>query len=138
MKRLEAYPPEKLAGQLGAELVGVIDDIAKWQLLLKNYKEAEALYCKALAIWLENKSYKTDEIKKLSASIHHQLGVVAQEQRKWEQAEAYYQQALQISIEYQDRYAQAGTYHQLGTVAQEQRKWEQAETVLPAGLADLY
>ena len=58
---------------------------------------------------------------------YHQLGIVAQEQRQWEQAEQYYQQALQIYIEYNDRYAQARTYHQLGIVAQEQRQWEQAE-----------
>ena len=52
---------------------------------------------------------------------------MAEEQRQWEQAEAYYQHALQIYIEYQDRYAQASTYHQLGMVAEEQRQWEQAE-----------
>ena len=38
-----------------------------------------------------------------------------------------YQQALQIKIEYQDRYAQASTYHNLGMVAEEQRKWERAQ-----------
>ena len=54
------------------------------------------------------------------------MGTVAWEQRQWEQAEQYYQQALQIKIENNDRYEQAGTYHQLGNVAQEQRKWEQA------------
>jgi len=127
LKRLETYPSEKLTGTLGTELVVVIDYIAKWQLLLKDYKKAEALYRKALAILLENKSYEADRIKQLSASIYHNLGLVAQEQRQWEQAEAYYQQALQIDIEYQDRYAQASTYHQLGVVAQEQRQWEQAE-----------
>ena len=30
------------------------------------------------------------------ASTYHQLGRVAQEQRQWEQAEQYYQQALAI------------------------------------------
>ena len=55
------------------------------------------------------------------------LGSVAQEQRKFEQAQQYYQQALQLYIEYNDRYEQARTYHQLGIVAQEQRKFEQAE-----------
>ena len=33
---------------------------------------------------------------------------------------------MQIYIECNDRYEQAGTYHQLGRVAQEQRQWEQA------------
>ena len=39
------------------------------------------------------------------------------------QAEAYYQQALAIYVEFNDRYSQASTYHQLGMVAQEQRQW---------------
>ena len=54
------------------------------------------------------------------------MGIVAQQQRQWPQAEAYYQQALQIKIEFNDRYAQAKTYHQLGSVAQEQQLWQQA------------
>jgi tetratricopeptide (TPR) repeat protein len=51
---------------------------------------------------------------------------VAQEQRKWQQAEEYYQKALKIYIEFEDRHSQANTYHQLGTVAQEQRMWDVA------------
>ena len=51
---------------------------------------------------------------------------MAEEQRQWPQAEAHYQQALQIYGEFDDRYAQAGTYHQLGRVAQEQRQWDEA------------
>src|SRR3989442_1213121 len=51
----------------------------------------------------------------------------AQEERRWPQAELYFQQDLKIYIEYNNRYAQASTYHQLGIVAQEQRQWPQAE-----------
>ncbi len=126
LSRLEEYSAEKLTGQLGGEFVGVIDDIAKRQLLLKQYVPAEASYQKALALLLDNKGLDTGTIGKVSAGIYHQLGMVAQEQRQWEQAEHYYQQALQIWVEYEDRYGQARTYHQLGMVAQEQRQWEQA------------
>ena len=52
--------------------------------------------------------------------------MVAAEQRQWEQAEQYYQHALQIYIEFNDRYSQASIYHQLGVLAQEQRQFEQA------------
>jgi tetratricopeptide (TPR) repeat protein len=127
LSRLEAYSTEKLAGQLGAEFVGVIDDIAKRQLALKEYIAAEISYQKALALHLQITIFDEATSKKLSAGIYHQLGMVAQEQRQWKEAEQYYQQALQIYIEYNDRYAQASTYHQLGRVAQEQRQWEQAE-----------
>jgi uncharacterized protein HemY len=62
------------------------------------------------------------------------LGMVAQEQRQWQQAEQYYQQALQLKIEYNDRYEQASTTHQLGRVAQEQRQWQQARDYFLASL----
>ncbi len=127
LSHLEVYPAEKLSGPLGGEFAGVIDDIAKRQLALKEYAAAEASYQKALAIWLENKSYHAEAIKKQSASIYHDLGRVAEEQRQWVQAEQYYQQVLQLFIEFNDRYEQAATYHHLGVVAQEQRQWLQAE-----------
>lgn len=60
------------------------------------------------------------------ATVYHQLGRVAQEQRQWVQAEAHYQQALALKIEFNDRYSQASTYHQLGRVAEEQEQWQQA------------
>ena len=62
-----------------------------------------------------------------AASTYHQLGMVAQEQRRFEQAEDYYRQALDIFLEFDDRHSAATTYHQLGVVAQEQRRLEQAE-----------
>lgn len=72
------------------------------------------------------------------------MGSVAEEQRRWEQAEQFYQQALQIYGEHNDRYQQASTYHNLGTVAQQQRQWPQAReyflTALEIGVEfnDLY
>jgi Tfp pilus assembly protein PilF len=40
--------------------------------------------------------------------------------------EDYYKKALEICVEFNDRYSQARTYHQLGTVAQKQRQWDTA------------
>ncbi|MEH2300526.1 MAG: tetratricopeptide repeat protein, partial [Nostoc sp.] len=61
-----------------------------------------------------------------SARTYHQLGIVAQELREYDQARDYYQQALEINIEFADRYSSARTYHQLGIVAQELREYDQA------------
>jgi tetratricopeptide (TPR) repeat protein len=52
--------------------------------------------------------------------------MVAEQLRDYEQAKAYYQQALDIKLEFGDRYECASTYHQLGIVAQQLREWEQA------------
>ncbi len=125
--RMESYPAEILAGAIGLEFVGVLDDIAIRQLLMKKYQEAENSYKKALNLHFANQSLDNEQKKQNSASIYHQLGRVAQEQREWQKAEGYYQQALEIYIEFNDRYSQAKTFHQLGGVAQEQREWQKAE-----------
>jgi tetratricopeptide (TPR) repeat protein len=54
------------------------------------------------------------------------LGIVAQELREWEQAKAYYKKALDIFIEYRDRYNQASTYGQLGLLAEAQEDYAEA------------
>jgi tetratricopeptide (TPR) repeat protein len=51
---------------------------------------------------------------------------VAQEQREFEEARKNYNKALEIFIEFNDRYSQAKTYHQLGMVAEEQWEFEEA------------
>ncbi|MGP1386848.1 MAG: tetratricopeptide repeat protein, partial [Thainema sp.] len=56
------------------------------------------------------------------------LGIVAQELREYEQARSHFQQALDLKIEFNDRYSQASTYHHLGIVAQELREYEQARS----------
>ncbi len=135
LTQLEQYSPEKLAGQLDAELVGVIDDIAKRFSQSQEYALAEQAYQKALEI-LENLTYlEKPEKARGSAGIYNQLGRVAQAQRQWAQAQSYYQQALAIWIEFNDRYFQARTYHNLGVVAQEQRQWEQAQDYYQQALA---
>jgi hypothetical protein len=63
---------------------------------------------------------------KFLASVHHQLGNVAQAQRQLSQAEQYYQEALRIKVEFNDRYSQAATYNQLANVAQLQENGPQA------------
>ena len=47
---LEGYSAEVLKGPIGSEMVGVIDDIARRQLLLKQYAEAEKTYQRALSL----------------------------------------------------------------------------------------
>ena len=54
------------------------------------------------------------------------MGIVAQELREYDQARQDYQQALQICIEFGDRYSQASTYGQLGLLAEAEEKPEEA------------
>ncbi len=127
LQGLEGYSAEKLSGQLGGELASVVGTIAQRQTNLKLYEAAKASYQKALKLFRTNKTLEPSVIRKMSATIYHSLGWVAQEQRQWLQAEHNYQQALEIYVEFNMRYELAKIYHNLGGIAQEQRQWEQVE-----------
>ena len=124
---VEQYPEHVLAGPLGLEMAGAVDDAANRFRLLKRYPQAQAAYERALAILQSNTSLTPEQRGKGSASIYQQLGMVAEEQRQWLEAERNYREALRIQVEFNDRYSQASTYHMLGMVAQAQRQWPEAE-----------
>ncbi|MEU7055107.1 tetratricopeptide repeat protein, partial [Streptomyces sp. NPDC046197] len=56
-----------------------------------------------------------------------QLGMVAQERGRLEEAEDWYRQSLIIEENLGNRPGMAGAYHQLGMVAQERGRLEEAE-----------
>jgi tetratricopeptide (TPR) repeat protein len=60
--------------------------------------------------------------------------MVAQELGEYEQARSHYQQALDIKIEFGDRYRQAGNYGQLGLLAVAQQDYDQAQQNLQQAL----
>jgi len=125
LAHLEKYPAEMLQGQLGAEFVSVMDNIADQQLELKQYTQAANSYQKALSQHLNLTTFEKKDIN--SANFYHQLGIVAQEQQQWQAAEQYLKKALSIDIEFNDKLGQAMTYHNLGKVTQEQQQWQNAE-----------
>jgi hypothetical protein len=70
--RMESYPSEILAGAIGLEFASVLDNIAKRQLLLKKFPEAENSYQKALELFVANQSLEEKRRNLVSASIYHQ------------------------------------------------------------------
>ena len=107
---LEGYPGESLED---AEFVEIVADIGSRQLLTGQYPEAEQSYQKALGLWLQNKQYDADQIKRKSGVLYHQLGRVAQEQKQWKRAREYFLKDLQISSEYKDMGGMRLTLHNL-------------------------
>ncbi|UBU15048.1 tetratricopeptide repeat protein [Nonomuraea gerenzanensis] len=64
--------------------------------------------------------------QRLLSGVYHQLGVVAGERERWEEAERWHRTSLAMHEECGDRAGLAGCYHQLGRCAQEQRRWKEA------------
>jgi tetratricopeptide (TPR) repeat protein len=60
------------------------------------------------------------------AVAYHNLGMVVEEQRQFEEARAYYLKAMKIREDAGDFYHAANSYHQLGAVAEKQRQFEKA------------
>jgi len=108
-------------------LLVAFDDEARHQYQLKQFDISELAYSRTLDIIKSRLDLNETTRTKRSAIILHQLGVVAQAQHKWSEAEEYYQQALQIDIKFNNWSNQANTLHQLGLMAQAQRKWNEAE-----------
>ncbi|MBF0376533.1 MAG: tetratricopeptide repeat protein [Desulfamplus sp.] len=133
LEQSKQYSPEQLT-HAGMDFVRVLGDLGRRELDLKQYQKAESRYKEALhrleALAILDKEFKA----KMIAVTYHQLGCVAHQQRKFQQAEEAFQKALQIYIEFNARYEQAKTYHQLGIVAQEQRKFQQAEEAFQKAL----
>ncbi|BBD61437.1 hypothetical protein NIES2109_42650 [Nostoc sp. HK-01] len=124
---VENYPQAFIQSNNGYEIVIAIDFLANSYLQNKQYKKAKQLYDKQLNILENVKSLDLRSKKLCIASTYHNLGRVAQELREFEQARCNYQQALDIKIEYGERYACAKTYGQLGKLAQELREYEPAK-----------
>ncbi len=57
----------------------------------------------------------------------HQLGILAEEQRRFDEAEKWYQQSLEISGRIGNEYGQSITLHQLGVIAYFRRQFDEAE-----------
>jgi len=120
------YPPNFFDSSQGHQIMGAIDLLANCYLSTKQYEKAKEVYHQELDIISKLGCLDAQNQGLAKARTYHQLGMVAQALREYEEARKDYQQALQIKIEYNDRYSQAGTYHQLGIVSHLLREYEQA------------
>ncbi len=128
LNRQKGYVANKLSDDVARHFLLVADRASHAYLMTKAYSKAKQTYEDSLT-YISQLPGVTAEFRATAlASVHHNLGMVAEEQRAWAQAEAHYQQALEIYIEFNDRYSQASTYHQLGRVAEEQEQWDQARS----------
>ena len=122
------YSAEALQGQAGWEFSEACLKLGNAYLKAQQYPLARASYQDALNLLEGVASIELTQKQSAVAVNFHQLGYVAEELREYEQARSHYQQALDIYIEFNDRYSQARTYHQLGYVAQKLREYEQARS----------
>ncbi len=88
-----------------------------------NLEGARAIYQEILD---ELTSLNDPLVNNNIAVLNHNLGLVAQEQRCFDEATAFYQKSVQICEDAGDLYNAANDYHNLGVVAQYQRRFDEA------------
>jgi tetratricopeptide (TPR) repeat protein len=123
---LETYPVTLIQGELGHEVMIALDYLANAYLETKQFDRAKQSYQNKLEVIAALQSIDARQKGLSTAITYHNLGIVAQELREWDDARHNYHQALAIFVEFGDRYSQASTYHQLGRVAEELREWDGA------------
>jgi tetratricopeptide (TPR) repeat protein len=123
---LEAYSVENKTQEIELTVLGLLDQLGGSYLELKDYEVSRSYYQKSLKL-INIRDDLPNEVKgSLVASTYGQLGRVDQALREYDQARANYQKAIQIYVEFNDRYSQARIYHGLGTVTQELHEYDQA------------
>ena len=134
-RALEAYPAELRTGEVGLEIALALDRLAECYLKTKNYHQARESYQQVLALNQNLSNIEEKKRQQYLASTYHQLGNVARELRELPEARQLFQQALDILIDYGDRYKQAFTYNNLGAVCQELQEFSEARQFYQQALA---
>ena len=97
--------------------------LANHQKMLGQHEAAESGYRMALAICTSDAVVPSPESRCLLTMIHHALGVLAYEQRRWKSAEEHFQKSLSISVESDNQPRQAESFRFLGRVAARVHDW---------------
>ena len=115
--------------KMNIEFMALTQSLAYYALEMRRFEEANSQFT-ALA-----EKAKTLNEWNIVAGALHQLGRIAEEQRDFAAAEAWYKKALAIKEKQGDEHSAASTYHQLGIIAQEQRDFAVAEAWYKKSLA---
>jgi tetratricopeptide (TPR) repeat protein len=94
-----------------AEIAGYRRDFNTWQTILLRLKD----------------HFESAGDDSNLAVAFHQLGMIAQERRQFDEAERWYRQSLAIEERIGNEHGQGSTLHQLGRIAQERRQFDEAE-----------
>ncbi len=121
------YQSEKRNAAWEEDIIRISGSLAICYQEKKDYQTAKDVHENTLDLISQFNSIEDSQKQYYLAIAYHNLGMVAQELRQYPQAADYYQQALEIKIEYGNLYSQARTYHQLGRVAEELRQYQQAK-----------
>ena len=117
--------PSALDNPAGALWLFAVSQRAAREVGRYHLDEAERIYRMVLAS--TQALPPTPAQRKSLAATYHQLGLIAGERRRLDEAEDWYRRSLALEIELRDKPGTASTYHQLGMVAEYRGRLDDAE-----------
>jgi tetratricopeptide (TPR) repeat protein len=127
LEKLKYVQCNAVTAERGFEIAGVLIDIANRQRSLQQFDRARVTFENALAI-NDSIGLELQQVRAGRAKILHYLGSVADEQRRFADAEAAYKEALEIYVSLDLHHDAAFTYHNLGVVVEAQGRFADAES----------
>ena len=135
LKRFEAYPPEKLKGDLGMEFIAIVDLIGNSFDDIGQFEKAKTTFLKAIELY--NNSEAKEKFHKIIGMIYQNLGTVSRNLKVYNESQSYYQKALEIYIEFDDKQYQAQVYQNLGVDSSDLKEYESSKSYYQKAL-DIY
>jgi tetratricopeptide (TPR) repeat protein len=122
----EKYPPELHTGEIGLEIILSLGQLANCYQTKKNYRLAKIIYKKVLGLCEQLEGIDKNQKLSIQATTYHQMGILAHELQDFDNAQHYYQQALDIFIKSGNRLNQAVTYQQMGRINHDLKNLDKA------------
>ncbi|MFB3895384.1 MAG: tetratricopeptide repeat protein [bacterium] len=92
-----------------------------------RWMESELLTLEIKKVVIDKQDEPLAGAEILYASVWHNLGMIAEEQRRFDEAKQWYTRSLALTEKLNDEYGQAQTLHQLGIIAQKLGQFDAAE-----------
>jgi len=121
-----AYPEAELDEAMRMDHVMVLGNAATALMDVQEFDRAREGYLSVLARVDALTTSEPNWAARMRATTHHQLGMVAQRARDWDEARGQYTRALEICTKVKDEHSAALSHHHLGIVAELTRDWDEA------------
>ena len=116
------------------KLDSILSEMAEILSKQSRWSELELLNLDIERDATDNKGMPLAGAEALCASLWHNLGMITQQRRQFDEAEKLYRKSLAIYKKLKDEYQQAGILNNLGVIAQEKRQFDEAEKLLRKNL----
>lgn len=123
---LQSYDKERLTHEFPEGLIKVLGDRANAYSKMKQYTKAKEAYLTILK-QIADASLESQTQNYFMANTYQQLGRVSHDLHEYENAQQFYQRALDIDLEHYNQCIRGDIFHGFGYLMQDLQEYEQAQ-----------